>query len=86
MIFQDPLSSLHPYYRVGWQISEVIRAHDEHMSRKAARNRAIELLRLVGISAAGRSGRRLSAPVLRRHAPAGHDRHGHGSQPRPADR
>ena len=28
MIFQDPLSSLHPYYRVGWQIVELIRAHD----------------------------------------------------------
>ncbi|MHB1785070.1 MAG: ATP-binding cassette domain-containing protein, partial [Acidimicrobiales bacterium] len=28
MIFQDPLSSLHPYYRVGWQIVEMIRAHD----------------------------------------------------------
>ncbi|MCL2396254.1 MAG: ATP-binding cassette domain-containing protein, partial [Acidimicrobiaceae bacterium] len=28
MIFQDPLSSLHPYYRVGWQIVEMIRAHE----------------------------------------------------------
>ncbi|RYY07912.1 MAG: ABC transporter ATP-binding protein, partial [Alphaproteobacteria bacterium] len=27
MIFQDPLSSLHPYYKVGWQIVEMIRAH-----------------------------------------------------------
>jgi oligopeptide/dipeptide ABC transporter ATP-binding protein len=49
MIFQDPLSSLHPYYRVGWQIVEMIRAHDRSMSRKAARARAIDLLRLVGI-------------------------------------
>jgi peptide/nickel transport system ATP-binding protein len=48
MIFQDPLSSLHPYYRVGWQISEQIRAH-ESVSKSAARKRAIELLRLVGI-------------------------------------
>ena len=49
MIFQDPLSSLHPYYRVGWQIVEMIRAHDKTVSKEAARARAIELLRLVGI-------------------------------------
>jgi oligopeptide/dipeptide ABC transporter ATP-binding protein len=49
MIFQDPLSSLHPYYRVGWQIVEMIRAHEPHTSKAAGRRRAIELLRLVGI-------------------------------------
>ena len=49
MIFQDPLSSLHPYYRVGWQIVEMIRAHDRDVSKERARGRAAELLRLVGI-------------------------------------
>ena len=49
MIFQDPLSSLHPYYRVGWQIAEMIQAHDKKVSKPAARNRAVDLLRLVGI-------------------------------------
>jgi oligopeptide/dipeptide ABC transporter ATP-binding protein len=49
MIFQDPLSSLHPYYRVGWQIVELIRAHHHETSKAMARKRAIELLRLVGI-------------------------------------
>jgi peptide/nickel transport system ATP-binding protein len=49
MIFQDPLSSLHPYYRVGWQIVEMIRAHQAGISKAAAHKRAIELLRLVGI-------------------------------------
>jgi peptide/nickel transport system ATP-binding protein len=48
MIFQDPLSSLHPYYKVGSQIAEMILAH-EKVSKKEARDRTIELLRLVGI-------------------------------------
>jgi peptide/nickel transport system ATP-binding protein len=48
MIFQDPLSSLHPYYKVGSQIAEMVLAH-EKVSRKEARDRAINLLRLVGI-------------------------------------
>ncbi|HLH83921.1 MAG TPA: ABC transporter ATP-binding protein [Trebonia sp.] len=49
VIFQDPLTSLHPLYKVGWQISEMIRAHDKSVSRKEAAERAVELLRRVGI-------------------------------------
>ena len=49
MIFQDPLSSLHPYYKVGWQIVEMIRAHEHDTSKAAARKRAVDLLRMVGI-------------------------------------
>jgi peptide/nickel transport system ATP-binding protein len=49
MIFQDPLSSLHPFYRVGWQIMEMIREHDHDISKADAHHRAVELLRLVGI-------------------------------------
>jgi oligopeptide/dipeptide ABC transporter ATP-binding protein len=52
-VFQDPLSSLHPLYRVGWQIAELIRAH-RPVSRRAARARAVELLALVGIPHATR--------------------------------
>jgi len=54
MVFQDPLSSLHPYYRVGWQIVEMIREHDHEASKEQARKRAVELLRLVGIPEADR--------------------------------
>ncbi|HYU66790.1 MAG TPA: ABC transporter ATP-binding protein, partial [Jatrophihabitantaceae bacterium] len=53
MIFQDPLSSLHPHYRVGWQIVEAIRAHED-VGRRAARAQAVELLQLVGIPRADR--------------------------------
>jgi peptide/nickel transport system ATP-binding protein len=48
MIFQDPLSSLHPLYRVGRQLTEAVRAHRD-VSKAKARERAIELLGLVGI-------------------------------------
>jgi peptide/nickel transport system ATP-binding protein len=48
MIFQDPLSSLHPYYTVGNQISEAYLIHNK-VSKKEARDHTIELLNRVGI-------------------------------------
>jgi oligopeptide/dipeptide ABC transporter ATP-binding protein len=54
MIFQDPLSSLHPYYKVGWQIAELIREHDHGANKAQARSRATDLLKLVGIPNAER--------------------------------
>jgi peptide/nickel transport system ATP-binding protein len=48
MIFQDPLSSLHPFFKVGAQLIEAVRVHQD-ASKQAARARAIELLGLVGI-------------------------------------
>ncbi|HVL90617.1 MAG TPA: ABC transporter ATP-binding protein [Actinomycetota bacterium] len=48
MIFQEPLTALNPVHRVGSQIVEMIRSHEE-VSKKEARQRAIELLKTVGI-------------------------------------
>ncbi|WP_326577142.1 ABC transporter ATP-binding protein [Streptomyces sp. NBC_00487] len=48
MIFQDPLSAMHPYYKVGSQIVEAYRVHHD-VSKKVARKRAVELLDRVGI-------------------------------------
>jgi peptide/nickel transport system ATP-binding protein len=49
MIFQDPMSSLHPYYKVGNQLAEAFEVHNPG-NKKAAKARAIEMLDLVGIS------------------------------------
>jgi peptide/nickel transport system ATP-binding protein len=56
MVFQDPLSSLDPYYAVGDQIAEVYRVHHRG-SRRAARARAVEVLDRVGIADAARRSR-----------------------------
>ncbi len=50
MVFQDPMSALTPVYTVGDQIAEAIQIHQPRVGKKAARQRAVELLELVGIS------------------------------------
>jgi len=49
MIFQDPISSLNPVYRVGWQIVEQIRTHNPDVSKADAMARAVELMERVGV-------------------------------------
>ncbi|MFF3944057.1 dipeptide ABC transporter ATP-binding protein [Streptomyces sp. NPDC001902] len=57
MVFQDPLSSLDPYFAIGDQIAEVYRVHHPKASRRAARARAVEVLDRVGIADAPRRAR-----------------------------
>ncbi len=53
MIFQDPLSAMHPYYTVGQQLTEAIRVHD-NVPKKVARTKVIDMLGRVGIPNPGR--------------------------------
>jgi peptide/nickel transport system ATP-binding protein len=48
MIFQEPMTSLNPVFRIGEQVAEVLRQH-EGLSRRAARDRTVELLTQVGL-------------------------------------
>ena len=73
MIFQDPMTSLNPFLPVWVQIAEVTREHLGY-SRAEARDHAVHMQRAVGIPDAA-SGRRISAPVLGRHAAARDDRY-----------
>jgi len=49
MVFQDPMTSLNPVFTVGDQLEEAVKVHDPKVGDEAARNKAIELLELVGV-------------------------------------
>ena len=85
MIFQDPLSSLHPFYKVGTQIAEGVRAHQRRLEGAGLGSRGRDALAGRHPRAA-QARRRLPARVLGRHAPARDDRDGAGQRPEAADR
>lgn len=49
MIFQEPMTSLNPVYTIGWQITEMLRAH-QNISAREAMEKSVEMLRKVGMS------------------------------------
>ena len=85
MIFQDPMTSLNPYLTIERQLTEVLVTH-RGMSRSEARQAAVDMLERVQIPEADRRIGHLSLRVLRRHAPARHDRHGAALPAGAADR
>lgn len=50
MIFQEPMTSLNPVFRIGTQLDEVIELHNENMSKAEIKARSIEMLEMVGIA------------------------------------
>ena len=79
MVFQEPVSSLNPVFRIGEQIRDVIRAHDRTVSRSEARDRAVELLERLSRQVRrhntrdgrGRAGGRHAAGAARGHTGEG---------------
>ena len=50
MIFQEPMTSLNPVFRCGYQIDEVLKLHNPDMPKEEVKKRSIEMLKLVGIA------------------------------------
>ena len=78
MIFQEPMSSLNPVYRIGDQMLEMIRTHNKQISKKDAE--------AGGDPVSGAEDQGISPPAFGRDASACDDRHGTALQPQAADR
>ena len=50
MIFQEPMTSLNPVFRIGAQVDEIIALHNKTMSKEDVKKRTIEMLKMVGIA------------------------------------
>ncbi len=79
-IFQDPMTSLNPVFTVGNQIMEPLREH-MGLTKAQAETRAAELAGPGRHPRCAQAAEELSAPVFRRHAAAGDDRHRAGLRP-----
>ena len=85
MVFQDPMTSLNPVLTIGKQVSEPLMLH-LGMSAKEAEERAVELMRLVGIPEAEKTPFTIPPSFFGRYAPTCDDCHGIGLQPADLDR
>ena len=85
MIFQEPMTALNPVHTIGRQVGEPLRLH-RGLSAAEARKEAHRAARPRRHPRCAHARRRLSAPVLRRPAPAHRHRDGAGLRARPADR
>jgi len=85
MIFQEPMTSLNPVFTCGFQIDEAVVLH-QGLDADAAREKTVEMLRLVGIPDPEQRANGLPTPVVRRDAPAGDNRDGAELQSGRADR
>lgn len=75
MVFQEPMTSLNPVLTIGRQLTETLEVH-LHMSKEAAKARAIEVLNFGRYPRCGASFIPVSPPIQWRDAPTGHDRYG----------
>ena len=85
LVFQEPMTSFSPVHTIGNQMVETVRVH-QGVGRDAARRRALEVLRLVGIPRPERRVDEFAVPAVRRPAAAGHDRARAVVRPAPPDR
>ncbi len=78
MIFQEPMTSLNPVFKAGFQIDEVIALHNPEMTKEQVKARTIEMIDMVGIANAEGVYDMYPPSALGWYATAHHDRYGFG--------